>query len=247
MNVYFINNDLNGLLSSIYYSFENKILPDKITDGNGYQQELSDNEIYIQTDSKKAEKIADALIRYGGYDVPGKIKACILSCDTNALLYAFRFAYKTIYYKKDLSGALNDKTVSDFIYTEQKVWTEAHRMKGFLRFSESHGGVIYARYSPDNDITELIAPHFIKRLSGLPFVIHDVKRNKVAVSDGYNMLFDKINLPANFIPSKRESAFSELFKTYYKEINIEERKNIKQQTSYMPRRYRKYMPETYNE
>ena len=148
-------------------------------------------------------------------------------------------------YKKDLSGALNDKTVSDFVYTVQKVCTETHRIKGFLRFSESHGGVIYARYSPDNDVTELVAPHFVKRLSGLPFVIHDVKRNKIAVSDGYNVLFDKTELPASFVPSARETAFADLFKTYYREINVEERKNTKQQDAYMPKRYRKYMSETY--
>ena len=245
MNVFFIENGIDGLLSSIYFSFEKKILPDKVTDGNGYQQELTDSEFYIKTDMEKANKIADSLTRYGGYDVIRRIKSCMLSCEPNAFLYAFRFAYKTLYYKKDLSGALSDKTVSDFAFTEQKVWTEAHRIKGFLRFAESHGGVIYARYSPDNDVTELIAPHFLKRLSGLSFVIHDIKRNKVAVSDGFNVLLDKTELPASFVPSERETAFADLFKTYYREINIEERKNTKQQNSYMPKRYRKYMPETY--
>lgn len=246
MNVFIIDGGINSLLTSVFYAFENKVLPEAIFIKNcDRQQGLCDNVFEIKTDNEKAERISKVLIEYGGYDAILSAKTCLCSCDFNAPIFAFRFIYKTIYLKKNIFGNLTDKTVSDFVYTEKKVWTEAHRIKGFLRFSESRGGIIYARFSPDNDIIELISPHFLKRLSGISFVIHDVKRGKLAISNGFSLLYESTTLPSSFVPSERETKFEELFRTYYKEINIETRKNLKQQDNFMPRRYRKFMPETY--
>lgn len=246
MKIFIIENDINSLLCALYFSFDNGIIPDIIFKKNeNIQQGLTDEIFEIKTDDKQAEKTSGVLVNYGGYGIITSLKTCLCSSEENAALYAFRFAYKTIFLKKDIGGNLADKTVSDFSYTVKKVWTEIHRIKGFLRFSESHGGVIYARYAPDNDVTALIAPHFLRRLSGLPFVIHDVKRGTIAVSNGCELILDKTKLPASFVPSEKETKFEELFKTYYREINIESRKNLRQQDGYMPRRYRHFMPETY--
>lgn len=65
------------------------------------------------------------------------------------------------------------------------------------------------------------------------------------MSNGFSLLYESTTLPSSFVPSERETKFEELFRTYYKEINIETRKNLKQQDNFMPRRYRKFMPETY--
>lgn len=246
MKVFIIENDINALLCALFYSFEKSVIPDAVFYyGENRQQGFADEIFEIKTDCKKAERINDALVNYGGYGIISSLKTCLCSSEENAALYAFRFAYKTLFLKKDIKGNLADKTVADFTFTVKKVWTEAHRIKGFLRFSESHGGVIYARFSPDNDVIALIAPHFVKRLSGLPFVIHDVKRGKIAVSDGYELILDRTKLTATFVPSEKETKFEELFRTYYREINIESRKNLRQQDGYMPRRYRHFMPETY--
>ena len=245
MKIFFIQNNVEGLLSALFYSFVAKVVPDEVTDGEIYQQKIDDEITYIKTDAAQAERVQTALTRYGGYDIIRRLKNCMLSCDENATSTAFRYAYKTLFFKKDISGNLADPTVAQFVFTEQKVLTERHHIIGFLRFRESAGGVIYARFSPDNDITELVAPHFLKRLSGLPFVIHDIKRNKIAISDGFALKFDHTDLPAAFTPSDDEEAFANLWRRYYKEINIEERKNLKQQDRFMPRRYRKFMPETY--
>ena len=240
MKIFIIENDINALLCAIFYSFEKSLLPDAVFYyEENRQQGFADEVFEIKTDGKKAERVGEALVNYGGFGILSSLKTCLCSSEENAALYAFRFAYKTLFLKKDIKGNLADKTVSDFTFTVKKVWTEAHRIKGFLRFSESHGGVIYARFSPDNDVIALIAPHFVKRLSGLPFVIHDVKRGKIAVSNGYELILDQTK------PSEKETKFEELFRTYYREINIESRKNLRQQDGYMPRRYRRFMPETY--
>ena len=46
---------------------------------------------------------------------------------------------------------------------------EAHEYLGFLRFEEQDGGVLLARFSPKNDLLEIVAPHFEDRFPGENF------------------------------------------------------------------------------
>lgn len=63
----------------------------------------------------------------------------------------------------------------------KKVTGEAHQ---FYRLSALYGGGKRGILRPlfaDNDILELILPHFLRRLANQPFVIHDVARRKAAL------------------------------------------------------------------
>ena len=158
---------------------------------------------------------------------------------------AFRYAHFMLKVRKDVSEMLGEKCVSDFSYTVQRVLHERHIVSGFLRFKESARGVMYAEYAPDNDITALLAPHFLRRLGAIPFIIHDGRRGKVAISNGRNIKVFKTNLPANYTPSEVETEMNVLWRRYFQEINIKERKNTRQQDAFFPRRYRKYCFETW--
>ena len=104
---------------------------------------------------------------------------------------------------------------------------------------------MYAEYSPDNNITNILAPHFLRRLGAIPFIIHDVKRGVVAISNGKSIKLTNTTLPVNFTSSAVEKEMNTLWRKYYQQINIEERQHLKQQASYFPRRYRKYCFETW--
>ncbi len=53
----------------------------------------------------------------------------------------------------------NVKPVHDIVW---KVKQEKYCIKGLLRFKLLENGICYAAFEPDYDITELIAPHFLK-------------------------------------------------------------------------------------
>lgn len=251
MTVFVTEKTTNGILRALYYSFTEKVIPDDVTDGSNYQPELGARFIKITADEKvdgnNVARVADALVKYGGASVLTSIKVCLLSYKPNVMLLAFNFAYKTLSARKNVYKNLSDPVVSEFVFTERKVLAERHLMTGFLRFKESENGVIYARYSPDNDVTQLLAPHFLQRFSGLPFIIHDVKRGVIAASDGFRLKFDRTDLAADFKESENETEFEKLWKKYYREVNVKERKNEKQQNGYLPLRYRKFMSETYED
>ena len=245
MKIFVVDNNIDGLLSALFLSFTEKVVPDAIADKNIYQPRLDALSMDIVSDKAKADRVKTALYKYGGDDIIAHLKVCLLSCDKNALTIAFNYAYLLLKERKDISERLSEKAVSDFSYTVQRVLHERHIISGFLRFKESAHGVLYAQYAPDNDITELLAPHFLRRLGAIPFIIHDGKRNKIAISNGRSIKVQHTDLPVNFSPSNNEEHFNRLWKRYFREINIKERKNTRQQDGYFPRRYRKYCFETY--
>lgn len=107
---------------------------------------------------------------------------------------------------------------------------------------ESKDGVLYAPYSPDNDITDLIMPHFAERMKSERFVIHDTKRKFAGMYDGREWIICGVG-EAEIYLSEYEQAFKNLWKKYYSAVNIKERPHEKQMKSYMPVRYWKYLPE----
>jgi probable DNA metabolism protein len=245
MKTFLINNSVNGLLSALFISFTENIFPDDVVDKNTYQPRIDSVCIDIIEENTNVERVKNGLYKYGGNDIIALLKICLKSCDKNALNVAFNYGYLTLKKRTDISNRLEFREVSDFSFIIQKVLHERHIMTGFLRFKQSEKGVLYAQYSPDNDISDLIAPHFLRRLGKLPFVIHDIKRGVVVISDGDKLKTTHTDLPVSFTPSENEQSFNQLWKRYYKEINIKERKNLRQQDHFIPRRYRAYAFETW--
>ena len=245
MKLFLIDNNIDGILSALFYSFVEKIIPDDVVDKRTYQPRIDALSINIPTEKEKAERVKTALFKYGGDDIIAHLKVCLLSCEKNALLIAFNYAHLTLKLRKDVCDMLNEKVVLDFSYTIQKVLHERHILLGFIRFQESSHGVLYAKINPDNDVCHLLAPHFLKRLGAIPFVIHDIKRKKVAISNGKSIRVQTTDLPANFKPSQYESSITELWRKYFRAVNIKERKNPRLQANYFPHRYRKYCFETW--
>ena len=245
MKLFLIDNNIDGILSALFYSFVEKIIPDDVVDKRTYQPRIDALSINIPTEKEKAERVKTALFKYGGDDIIAHLKVCLLSCEKNALLIAFNYAHLTLKLRKDVCDMLNEKAVLDFSYTIQKVLHERHILLGFIRFQESSHGILYAKISPDNDVCHLLAPHFLRRLGAIPFIIHDGKRGKVAISNGRAIKICETNLPTDFSPSEVEAEMNVLWHRYFQEINIKERKNTRQQDGFFPRRYRKYCFETW--
>ena len=245
MIIFICDNKIDGLLSALFISFTENIKPEEVIDRATYQPRFDALIREIKTDKQSAERVKKALYKYAGDDVIAHLKVCLSSCNPKALSIAFNYARYILEMRKDISENLSQKCVSDFSYLVQRVLHERHIVSGFLRFQESASGVLYAQYAPDNDITSILAPHFLRRLGRTPFVIHDKKRNKIAISDGRAIKIDYTDLPATFALSENESAINDLWRRYFKAVNIKERKNTRQQDGYFPRRYRHYAFETW--
>lgn len=243
MTTYFFDGTKNGLLTCIFESFYDRRIPDDVTT-ECVQCGLLNEIVTIKTDNEKAERVYK----------------CLKNCKTKYLVSDFNLTFRSGEKKRfkvlfdylnvaisnkniDVSKAFALPEIQAFTDLKNRIYTETHRFKGFLRFMETEKGFYYACYEPDNDITELLVPHFTARLQS-PFIIHDIKRNILALCDGkrYKILNGGDNGVTVFM-SESEEIFLDLWQQYYKSINIEERKNLRQMRNYMPERYWKNLSE----
>ena len=141
------------------------------------------------------------------------------------------------------SCGLHSKQHHDVQKASMRVGNEAHRFKGILRFSIYKNGVSYSCINPQNDIIEFLAPHFCDRLGDAPFIIHDEKRKKAVIANGGKWYIT--DFEASFLPPADgdEENFRRLWREYFDEISISQRKNRRCQINFIPALYWKNLTE----
>lgn len=243
MITYLFDKTKKGLLTCIFESFYDKQIPDKVTT-EYVQCGLLDEIITINADNEKAERVYKCLKNCKTKYLISDFNLAFRSGESNRFKVLFDYLHIAISNKNtDISTAFAFPEVQAFTDLKNRIYTELHRFKGFLRFMETENGFYYAYYEPDNDITELLVPHFKARLQS-PFIIHDIKRNILALCDGKQYkIFNGGDNSVTVFMSESEENFQNLWRQYYKSINIEERKNLRQMRNYMPERYWKNLPE----
>lgn len=212
-----------------------------ITSERDVQLGLGFDIIDVIADEDKAARVKakiSALDRGAAEDITLLLKS------DNALKESVAFNYIKLIIERGgaVRGMLAHPTVIEMTDIRRRVYGEAHRLKGLLRFMENSDGVMYAPYSPDNDITEILAVHFAARFNAQPFVIHDIKRRIAALYDGNEIVMTRAD-DAEIYLSEYENYFQNLWKQYYNSVNIESRPHEKQMKGYMPVRYWKFLPE----
>jgi probable DNA metabolism protein len=173
------------------------------------------------------------------------------------LLYCLAGPYETMelellaYYRLGLKhGAVMDRRHADAAVhavhrAARQVGREIHRFKGLLRFRKLRDGLYWAPFEPDHDIISALAPHFRARFPDQCWMMHDLRRQRAVVWDGKR-------LKAELNPEQRlrdnpaaeeEEAVQQLWKTFFRNVSIEGRKNSVLQTRCMPLRYWRWLPE----
>lgn len=215
-----------------------------ITSERNLQLGFENQVIEIKTDQEKATRVKNRLNQYDPL-AADEISLMLRSCEGIKEQTAFEYIKLIVERKGPVRTMSNLPAVIEALDVKGKVLTEVHRLNGFLRFMENEKGVLYAPCSPDNDIIDLLALHFAERFKSLQFVIHDVKRKIAAMYDGRNLvMFDADG--ADVYLSEYEKTFENLWKLYYKSVNIAERPHEKQMKGYMPVRYWKFLPEKHD-
>jgi probable DNA metabolism protein len=143
-----------------------------------------------------------------------------------------------------LAGMLAQEPVHAVDRIARQVSHEAHKFKGFVRFSEVADGFLYARIEPQADLLALIAPHFVERVGDRPWMIHDLRRSQAVVFDlkSWRLVSD-IVLTAEPDMSEAEHEYAALWQRYFQRHAITERHNPGLQQKHVPLRYRKHLTE----
>ncbi len=242
--IYIYDGTFEGLLTIVYKVIYEKKIPLNIMKEGIYKTNLFETYEYINTNydfsskvlSSIPKKISDLCLYY----VYNSFLANKKDKEMNILFFLIN-GYK---YGKKITNLRNlDCVVLTEKYAKM-VRRESHRLKGFVRF-KTINNVLYSEISPENDILELLIPHFKNRLKNELWVIEDIKRKKAVFYNKKEFkIIDtkKINFNSLLIDSE-EINYENLWKKFIKSVTIKERKNLRCQMNFMPKKYWKYMSE----
>ena len=216
-----------------------------ITASKNFQPLITDEIVAVDAAEKTAEeeagRVQSALFRIDP-PAPKEIRRILSSGNLQKEQIAYLYLREIIGRQAPAREKTYLACVRNATDVLHKIGKEIEHLKGFLRFRETAHGVYYAACAPDNDVIPSLAPHFIRRLA-CPFIIHDISRGYALCFNGEKTIC--IEAKEAEIPlSASEEEFAALWASYFKNVAIRARKNQKQQDNLMPRRYRKFMPET---
>ena len=126
---------------------------------------------------------------------------------------------------------------------QRKTAWERQRMLQFVRFVSAPEGIYVSDIEPDCNVLALIGTHFHNRFNDQRFLIRDLKRRLILVSDGACWFIRELS-PNEEIPALPEDgAFEDLWRGYFHAISNPARQNLKLQQKFVPLKYREHLTE----
>lgn len=239
MKIFLTDGTTTGFYTAVFDSYrENGAV---ITSQKNMQLVFDTEIVNVSADEEKAARVRNKLDKLDRY-AAGDVDLALRSNDSLKEQTSFEYIKLIVKCGRPVRRQLSVPAVIEMSEIIGRVTGELHKMKGFLRFMETESGALYAPYAPDNDITDLIAPHFKARFGQQRFAVHDVKRKKAALCDGKTWFMAEVG-DADIYISEYEKIFEDLWRKYYVSVNIGERPHEKQMKGYMPVRYWKFLPE----
>ncbi len=248
--IYLYDGTLEGLLTVIFEIYSRKQEPSDILFEKKYQPSLFGEPICVETDSTKADRVADKIFRHMGNIPFRQVVYAFLSGVQGFEVAVYHYIDLGLEKGRRIDDCLADNSVETVVRIGYRVRREVHRMLGLLRFTELEDEVYYAPMEPDYPITPLMTPHFKTRMSDSRWVIHDVRHRSAVFWDKTHLhqldISDEVRkLQRAYRQSIREEKdlYERLWRSYFKAISIKERENPKVQRTFMPQRYWTYLTE----
>lgn len=252
IQVFTYNNTFEGFLTVVFECYARNAFPADIRPRNKQQRNIFAEYIHIEADAQKAGRVWKGIrgkIYNKNRDLPFY---AFLSEADGIEMKIFRFIKRLFSGQCDIDADFSDPDVLFLNQVARKVKQEGMRVLQFVRFQHTKEGLYFCGIEPRYDVIPLAINHYKRRFSNQKWVIYDLKRDYGIYYDLAQAQeivltqkqFDRINgeVQENLL-DEGEAFYQQLWKTYFKSINIKERKNLRLQRQYMPQRFWKYLPE----
>lgn len=241
-----------GLLTAVFDAYARKWQVSGFSvAGRESQSDFFAETITVTTDDEKAQRVwlglqkkvpkENCIQLYRCYlsEIPG-IELSIFSC--------IKFYFSGF---ESPHLAYGNADVLKVNQTSKMVYREKHRMEAFVRFQRTSDDLYYAGIEPDFNVIPLLTKHFEERYADQNWLIYDIRRK-------YGIYYDQEKveeITLNFSDDTRsgtavkevfhdsETLYQELWKDYFKHVNIPSRRNIKLHLQHVPKRYWKHLIE----
>lgn len=243
MIYYLYDGSFSGFLTAIYKAFYSNKEPDSIIKKSVYKPRLFGEVWEIETDENNADKVAKAIKRKISRQSYKNIYYSFLSEQEKIEIEIYYYLKMAFEKGKKIDKNWANDQVRKIKKTSRKVGRERHKYLGLLRFRELEQEVLYAPFEPTYNLLPIISSHFASRIKNSRWVIHDKKRELAVVYDKNEwVMIEGEELPKiNY--TNREHYYQNLWKDFFENISIENRRNLKRQANFMPKKYWKYLIE----
>lgn len=242
MKRYIYDGSFEGLMTILYQSYY-KGIPEWVCKENQATQGLIFEDEIVNTDFEIYEKVCAKIGQKGSKHILQQAYRAYLSGVEGVELSIINYLREALKRGHQIEHDLKNKHILKVNQAARRVAFESMRFKGFVRFKDIEGYLV-SKIEPDYDILILIAEHFKERLPNEKWIIVDSKRKKALV--GYKRNIKIVDgLDENYFKYDEQDngVYENLWKMYFKEIAIENRKNEKCQQGYMPKKYWKNLVE----
>lgn len=251
---YIFDNTFQGLLCCVFEAYEKKHAKVQLFDNQKQIAVLFEEHLKIVSDEVKAKRVWNGLKKKIPEQWLTKLYCCFLSNATQAAQKVFDCIRYFFDHKHPIFTNYGSPLIIEVNRIYRKVRYEQHRMKAFVRFQRTKDNIYYAEIAPDSNVLPLLSNHFMDRYADQKWIIYDTKRKYGLYYDlfrveeiilSYSALLEKktsMNLPGNIV-AEDEGLYTSLWKDYYQAINIQERRNLRLHTQFLPKRYWRYLTE----
>ncbi len=237
MLIYLYDGTWDGLMTAVYEAYARHERPDRIIQAGNLAMNWLDQYSEILTDTAKAAKVSRSIPIKISSEAAEHVDLVFRTSDSDKATRIYDYIRLGYELGRTIDNHLQTDSVRQIHEISRRVSFEVHRFKGLLRFVKTDWGAYYAQFSPDSLITDLLAPHFADRLSDQRWIIHDTSRQIAALYNGQSWVMTD-NLPdALTTQQDSEQQYQALWRMYFLEIAIPERKNSRLQRQFMPARY----------
>lgn len=242
--IYRYDGSFEGLLCCVFESYTRKEIPAEILPPEEGQTVLFTVR-EIKTEEQKAKRVKASIPKKIGNDAMNLIQYAFLSCLPRKEYHILIFLRKGFRVGPGITKMLADETVHQLNAAVRHMQNENHLLLGFIRFSSFQGALI-AEIQPKNFVLPLMTHHFCNRYPEEHFMIFDRTHGAALIYRPYQaqiLPIENLEMP---VPDEEEQKYRELWRLFYRTIEVEGRHNPKCRMSHMPKRYWRYMTEFSN-
>ncbi len=254
VRVYQCDNTAEGILSAVYEAgisgYGHKYIRiEPQVKGEAQNIALFSEYISVESDGKKVESVIDAVRRKISYRAYTYIMRAAISAFADRGDAIYQFAAYGFSMGDKVCSALQIPWVKRIFEIDRAVANETNHMIEFLRFQEvqREPSLLLAVFEPKHQVTALAAEHFADRFPDEWFIIYDKAHGEAAFhnADGrweMRLLTRQEQSRLETLSEQRED-YVDLWKAFFENIAIEERRNGGLQRNLLPLYYRKHMTE----
>lgn len=238
-----------GLLTAVFEIYEHKLQHVKVQKGEWLSMALFEDVIKVVTDQLRAGRVLQKLqqkLTPAGLQRLYAAHMAGMDNEDDMLIGYIRYVIDS---NQNIEEDYGNKYVLRLADVLRMIRREKHRMEAFIRFHKLQDETYYSAIEPDFNVLPLLAKHFKNRYTDQKWIIYDMRRNYGLFYNLFEVEFITLDFatarPDNVISSytEDEGLYQNLWKNYFKSVNIPARKNTKLHMRHIPKRYWRFLTE----